>query len=344
LGVTGDILTIDGSHGEGGGQILRTSLALALITGKPFRLINIRAGRAKPGLMRQHLTCVTSAAQVGNAQVAGASVGSSVIEFRPGAVTPRRFSFVIGTAGSTSLVLQTVLPALLTAPGNSVVSVEGGTHNTKAPPFDFLERVFVPLLNRMGAKVTVRLERYGFFPAGGGRVVMEVEGVERLSPLELMERGEIKGRKATALVSQLPGHVAQRELDVVRDKLGWRPEHTQVRGTRESYSPGNALLVEVESEHVTEMCSAIGEVGKSAEAVAGEAVGEARAYLASGAPVGVHLADQLMLPLALARGGCYRTQALTLHSRTNIETIGRFLDVKIGVEEVVGGNVVVRVG
>jgi RNA 3'-terminal phosphate cyclase (ATP) len=341
-----EILTIDGSHGEGGGQILRTSLALSLITGTPFKLVNIRAGRAKPGLMRQHLTCVTAAAQVGNAEVVGAGVGSKEIEFWPGTVTPRHFNFVIGTAGSTSLVLQTVLPALLTAPGGgaSVVSVEGGTHNTKAPPFDFLERVFVPLLNRMGAKVSLRLERYGFFPAGGGRVVMEVSPVERLAPLELRERGEMKSRRATALVSQLPGHIAQRELEVVREKLGWGPEHTHIRGTRESYSPGNAVLIEMESEQVTELFSTIGEVGKSAEAVAGEAVDEAREYLKSGAPVGTHLADQLMLPLALAGSGSFVTQSLTLHSRTNIETIRRFIDIPIKVEDAGGAKVCVRVG
>lgn len=344
MGATSEILTIDGSHGEGGGQVLRTSLALSLITGTPFRLVNIRAKRAKPGLMRQHLTCVTAAAEVGNAEVVGASVGSSVIEFRPGPVTPRHFSFAIGTAGSTTLVLQTILPALMLAPGKSIVHVEGGTHNTKAPPFEYLERVFVPLLNRMGADVAVRLERYGFFPAGGGRVVMEVEGAPRLSPLELMHRGELKARMATALLSRLPGHVAQRELGVVRDRLGWRPEHTLVRETTESYSPGNALLLEIESEHVTEMCSAIGEIRKSAETVAAEAVSEAKAYLASGAPVGVHLADQLMLPLALAGAGRYLTQPLTLHSRTNIETITRFLDVKFTVEDAADGNAVVRVG
>jgi RNA 3'-terminal phosphate cyclase (ATP) len=338
------MLTIDGSQGEGGGQILRTSLALSLVTGKPFRLVNIRAGRSKPGLMRQHLTCVTAAAAVGNAEVAGASVGSKEIEFRPGAVVPRHFSFVIGTAGSTTLVLQTVLPALMLASGPSVVTVEGGTHNIKAPAFDFLERVFVPMLNRMGARVSVRLERYGFFPAGGGRVVMEVEPAGALAALEVVKRGEIRGRRGVAVVSQLPAHVAERELEVVRDKLGWGPDLTRIRGTRDSHSPGNAVLIELESEHITEMFVAIGEVGKSAEAVAGEAVEEAREYLKSGAPVGVHLADQLMLPLALAGSGRYLTQPLTRHSTTNMETIRRFLEVKIGAEEAGGGNVVVRMG
>lgn len=342
-----DLIIIDGSHGEGGGQILRTSLALSLVTGKVFRLENIRAGRAKPGLMRQHLTCVMAAAQVGNAEVAGASVGSKEIEFRPGpgGVTPRHFDFRIGTAGSTSLVLQTVLPALMVASGESEVKVEGGTHNMKAPPFDFLERAFVPLLNRMGARVSIRLERHGFYPRGGGSVVMEVAPATRLRPLELMERGEIKRRRATALVTKgLPWHIAKRELGVVREELGLRPEETETRTVRYSQSPGNAVLIELESEHVTEMFSSIGEIGRSSELVAMEAAREAACYLQSKAPVGVHLADQLMLPLALAGSGCYLTQALTRHSTTNMETIRRFLEVKIGVEEAGGGNVVVRVG
>src|SRR5262245_57066518 len=169
------ILTIDGSHGEGGGQILRSSLALSMVTGTPFRIENIRAKRKKPGLMRQHLTAVNAARQVSSAGVDGAAIGSTELVFHPGTVRPGDYQFAVGTAGSTTLVLQTVLPALLCAGGSSRLSFEGGTHNPFAPPFDFLERAFLPLMNRMGPKVAATLERPGFYPAGGGRFTVTIE-------------------------------------------------------------------------------------------------------------------------------------------------------------------------
>src|SRR5262245_8861795 len=163
------MLIIDGSFGEGGGQILRTALGLSLVTGVPFRIEKIRAGRQKPGLMRQHLTAVNAAAQVGQAEVIGASVGSQELTFTPGKISPGDYTFAVGTAGSATLVLQTVLPALLTAAQPSFLTLEGGTHNPHAPPFDFLARAFLPLIGRMGPSVTATLIRPGFYPAGGGQ-------------------------------------------------------------------------------------------------------------------------------------------------------------------------------
>lgn len=341
---TSSMLIIDGSQGEGGGQILRSSLALSLLTGTPFRMVNIRAGRAKPGLMRQHLTCVLAAAEVGNADVRGAAVGSRQIEFHPGAVTPRHFRFAIGTAGSTTLVVQTVLPVLMLAGGPSTLTVEGGTHNIHAPTFDYLGRVFLPVINRMGPRVSARLERHGFYPAGGGRIVVDIEPAPSLRPLELLERGEVTARAATSLIAQLPGHIAERELEVVRARLGWSPDLTHIRGTKESHSPGNALMIEVASEHLTEMFTAIGQTGKPAEDVAAEACSEAAHYLASAAPVGPHLADQLILPFALAGAGAFVATAMTLHTRTNIETVQRFLPVGIEAGEERDGGVRIAFG
>ena len=169
------MLTINGSQGEGGGQILRTALAMSLVTGKPFRIVRIRAGRKKPGLLRQHLTAVQAAAQIGQATVEGAAIGSQELTFTPGEIRPGEYRFAVGTAGSATLVLQAVLPALLTAPGLSVLTLEGGTHNPFAPPFDFLHRSYLPLVNRMGPTVEARLERPGFYPAGGGKFVVTVE-------------------------------------------------------------------------------------------------------------------------------------------------------------------------
>ena len=180
------MITIDGSKGEGGGQVLRSSLSLSMVTGQPFRIKNIRAGRAKPGLLRQHLTCVRASEAVCNATVEGAELGSKEIVFRPGAVQPGLHTFAVGTAGSAMLVLQTVLPPLMLATETSTVTVEGGTHNDHAPPFDFLEHAFVPLLRRMGARVDLILDGYGFYPAGGGRVVATISPAGALSPLHLM--------------------------------------------------------------------------------------------------------------------------------------------------------------
>src|SRR5689334_21475989 len=165
-----EMMRIDGSFGEGGGQILRTALGLSLATGRPFRIENIRAKRAKPGLLRQHLTAVEAAKQVGSAEVEGAALGSMTLSFAPGVVKGGNYHFTIGTAGSCTLVLQTILPALITAAEPSEVVIEGGTHNTMAPPYYFMEKTFVPVLNRMGADVALRLYRFGFYPAGGGKM------------------------------------------------------------------------------------------------------------------------------------------------------------------------------
>ena len=178
------MLTIDGSRGEGGGQILRTSLGLSLVTGRAFRIVRIRAGRAKPGLRHQHRTAVQAAARVGNAEVEGAEVGSMELTFVPGAVAAGEYEFSVGTAGSAALVLQAVLPALLTASQPSRLKLEGGTHNPFAPPFDFLAKTFLPIVNRMGPRVTAELERPGFYPAGGGEMRLTIEPCARLRRIQ----------------------------------------------------------------------------------------------------------------------------------------------------------------
>lgn len=318
------MLTIDGSQGEGGGQILRSSLALSMATGRPFRICNIRAGRARPGLMRQHLTCVQAAAQVCGATVSGASVGSQDVTFTPGPVRAGGYHFPIGTAGGTMLVLQAVLPALLRAGGASTVSVEGGTHNRAAPPYEFFERALVPVLNRAGAGLRVRLERHGFYPAGGGRVVVEMEPEGSPRPVELLERGSRVGGRGVAIVSRLPRSIALRELGVLRERLSLGEGETEVVDVRDPVGPGNAASVELRYEHVTEVFSGVGEAGKSAEVVAREVADEAREYIAARAPVGAHLADQLMVPLAMLAGGRYATGILTDHSKTNLEVMRVF--------------------
>lgn len=318
------MLTIDGSFGEGGGQIVRSSLALSMVMGRPFRIENVRAGREKPGLLRQHLTAVRAAATVCGATVEGDAIGSGAFSFIPGKVSAGEYTFSVGTAGSATLVLQTVLPALLRVSGRSVLTLEGGTHNPHAPPFDFLAKAFLPLVNRIGPKVEANLERAGFYPAGGGRFIVQIEPTPRLSRLELTERGSIDTTRARAVLCGLPRHIAERELKVVQKKLGWADDRLIIEEVTNAQCPGNVVLLEVGSEHVTEVFTGFGEIHRAAEAVATHAVQQCQRYLAAGAPVGEYLADQLVLILAIGGGGAYATLPLSRHATTHIELIKRF--------------------
>ncbi|HZH49721.1 MAG TPA: RNA 3'-terminal phosphate cyclase [Nitrospira sp.] len=321
------MIRIDGSMGEGGGQMLRSALSLSLVTGKAFRMENIRAKREKPGLLRQHLTAVLAACEIASAQAEGATLGSKTLTFTPGPVRPGNYHFAIGTAGSGTLVFQTILPALMTASGRSEITIEGGTHNMQAPPLDFLQKAFLPVVNRLGPKIEIRLEKYGFYPAGGGRFIATIEPCERLSSIQLLERGEIQRRRAVAIVANLPRSIAHRETDTIVKLLNWDGQITQVVETRNSVGPGNIILIELASSNVTEVFCGFGRIGASAESVASEAADAARSYLVSGAVAGEHLTDQLLLPFALAGGGAFTGEKLNLHSRTNMEIIRRFLAV-----------------
>jgi RNA 3'-terminal phosphate cyclase (ATP) len=328
------MLTIDGSIGEGGGQILRSSLALSMVTGTPFRIENIRANRDVPGLARQHLTAVESAAALCGATVEGAALRSRSLAFSPGRVTPGDYTFSVGSAGSTTLVLQTVLPALLVGDTPSTLTLEGGTHNPFAPPLDFLELAFLPLVNRMGPKVEVALERPGFAPRGGGRFIVTLQPAAKLSPIDLPSRGAVRRRLAKAAVAGLPRDIAERELKVVQNRLGLAAGEMEVVELPEAYGPGNIVTVEIEGEHATEVFTGVGRRGVRAEAVASDAADAAARYLAApDVPVGDCLADQLLLPFSLAGGGSYKTLALTLHSATNIDVIRMFLDVRVEVRD-----------
>jgi RNA 3'-terminal phosphate cyclase (ATP) len=333
-----DIVEIDGSFGEGGGQILRTSLALSMITGRGFRVHSIRAKRGTPGLRRQHATAVRAAARVCGGTAVGDEVGSSELQFYPGPARCGEYVFDVGSAGSTMLVLQTVLPPLLLADGPSSVELVGGTHNFGAPPFDYLQKTFLPVVNRMGARVTAGLERHGFVPRGGGRVVVQIEPGGKLHPVDLLERGRIIRQRVRALVSGLPADIARREVEAVCRVLKWKKEMGEVVELPEDRGPGNVVLIEVESEHVTEVFTGFGQKGVRAEEVARGAAAEAKRYLEWGVPVDEHLADQLMLPMALAGGGSYVTGPLSAHSRTNIDTIAKFLDTRIAVDQLESGR------
>lgn len=324
-------IEIDGAAGEGGGQVLRSALALSLITQRPFRIRNIRAGRSRPGLLRQHLTAVQAAAAIGHAQVEGAALGSKSLTFIPDGLFGGEHHFAIGTAGSTSLVLQAVLPALLMATTPSHLVLEGGTHNPAAPPFDFLEQAFLPLLTRMGARFESRLHRRGFFPAGGGKLEITIHPPAQWTPLYLAERGAALEPYAEAICINLPSEIASRELAVVAQEFRWAEAQLRIRGGR-GPGPGNALLLVLPHENVTEVITALGAFGVPAEQVAAQAIQEARVYLHSDAAVGEHLADQLLLPMALAGSGHFSTTAPSMHTRTNRDIIEMFLPVRFTIE------------
>jgi len=333
------MIRIDGSSGEGGGQILRSSLSLSLAIGKPVRIENIRAKRERPGLLRQHLTAVLAASEIGGAEVEGATLGSKTLTFIPGPVRSGKHRFVIGTAGSSTLVFQTILPSLMMTSGSSNITIEGGTHNQGAPPFDFLAKCFLPVINRLGPKVSVHLERYGFYPAGGGCFTATIEPCERLSAIDLTVRGEIIRRSVLAIVANLSPAIAQREIDTVAHLLNWKKECMQVVETRNSVGPGNVVLIEVGTcTGMTELFCGFGRLGASAESVATEAVREARAYIASEAVVGEHLADQFLLPFALAGGGVFTASKLNRHARTNMDVVSTFLPVRFETREESGGT------
>lgn len=335
-------IELDGSQGEGGGQILRSALTLSMCTGYPIYMKNIRAKRKYPGLMQQHLTAVQAAAAVAGAVIEGATLGSTQLRFSPGTIEGGEYGFSIGTAGSCTLVLQTILPALLSARQDSRITLRGGTHNPMSPPFHFLQRAFVPLLERMGAKVELRLNRFGFFPRGGGEIIVTIAAGNKLAPLRLEARGEPIKAYAESFNAGLPDHIPARELAVVKQRLEWSDAQLFVRGIDRHQGPGNALLITLEYEHVTEVFTGFGQKGVSAEAVAHGAVNQAQRYMAGEATTSSFLADQLLLPMALAGGGSFVATDWSLHAATNADIIRRFLAINIQTEETARGEIRVK--
>lgn len=327
------MIEIDGASGEGGGQILRSSLTLSMITGQPFRMTNIRANRPKPGLMRQHLVAVQAAAQVCNGEIASAAVGAQTLEFRPGKIKGGEYQFAIGTAGSCTLVLQTLIPALLNADGPSTIHITGGTHNMMAPPAHFLQRSYGRVLADMGATLDIELQRFGFYPAGGGEIQARITPCAKLNVIELMESGERITGYAESFIAGVPVSVANRELESVGAGMGWNESQLFVHGLSNDQGPGNALLMTLEQRNVINVFSEFGEKMVRSETVARNLLAQVRRFIISGATVGEHLADQIMLPFALAGGGRFTTNTVTQHAKTNAEVIGQFLPVDISFEK-----------
>lgn len=331
---------VDGSRGEGGGQMVRTSLSLATLLGRELRLSNIRAGRPNPGLAAQHVTCVRAAAAICGGRVEGDHVGSTALRFCPGVLRPGEYRFDVAdvrpSAGSATLVLQTVLPPLLYAGGASELTVRGGTNVPWSPPFEYLAHVFAPALARMGAALQLRRTRSGWYPAGGGELQAIVHPLDAaLRALDLAERGEVVSLHAISTVSaDLADHIAQRQLTAGLQHLPTALSPRVKRSVeRPEGGPGTCFLLAAAFAGGNAGASTLGERRKPAEQVGRETADEFRAFWDSDATVDVHLADQLLLYAALARGrSVYIAEKATEHLRTNAWVIQQFLDVDITLE------------
>ena len=329
-----ETIVIDGSTGEGGGQILRTSLTLSCITGRSLHIENIRAARRNPGLAKQHLSCVQAACKICNGQSQGATKGSQVLDFQPGPVQSGDFHFDIGSAGSVSLVIQTILPALFLADKPSAVTVTGGTHNPMAPPFDFLDETFLPAIANAGFDSSCKLIKYGFFPAGGGKITFNIQpwlkSTEKIIDL-CRQKSKLK-IQARIYTAKLPVRVAQRQRELLlRSGLKIRNvEHIEVE---DSDGPGNCAIIRLCAGERTTVFTAFGMRGKPSEKVISEVVSLAENFLAPPAAVGRFLADQLLIYMALAKAGSFTTNELSSHLQTNMEVIKKFLPVVFNIEQ-----------
>jgi RNA 3'-terminal phosphate cyclase (ATP) len=343
--MSGSLLEIDGSFGEGGGQILRTSLTLSLLTGRPFRLYNIRAGRSKPGLQPQHLMSVQAAAKIGQAKLRGASRGSSDLTFEPGSVTAGNYRFDIGTAGATSLVLQTIaLPLALRGGAPSHVTLIGGTHVSTSPCFHFLDTTWRHFLRMLQVRLSLRMLRPGFYPRGGGQVEADIQPCNALAHAHWKERGPIKLTGFSA-VAGLPEDIARRQARRARFRLEQNDLKAEIREESWESGPGTVLAIVAETTPAPVLFFGLSARGKPAERVADEAVEQLLAFIrAAPAAVDSHSADQLVLPLALAEGPSeYTVAEVSQHLTTNIAVIRRFVDRDITYHGTEGQAGIVRV-
>lgn len=339
------IIHIDGSRGEGGGQILRTALSLSLLTGKPFRIDNIRASRPRPGLASQHLASVKAAVLIGKARETGAVLRSRSLTFIPGPVHAGAYSIDIGTAGATGLVLQTVLLPLALGNGPSSMTIRGGTHVPWSPNFHFLDLSLHPILQRIGIPFTLTLEQAGFYPQGRGVLRADIRQTPGITPLLLKKRGKPVSVTGISAVANLPLAIAERQKKQVLKKL--RDLHCALDITTASLpgiTRGTVVALLAEFEHCRACFTALGARGKPAEEVANEAVRELEVFLGTGAAVEPHLADQLVLPLSLAKkASTYTVSAVTAHLLSNAEITRLFLPLHIDIQGSPGAPGTVRI-
>jgi RNA 3'-terminal phosphate cyclase (ATP) len=332
------MIQIDGSIGEGGGQVLRSALALSIVTNQAFLIKKIRANRSQPGLRPQHLAAVKAACEVSKGQCEGASLGSHWLEFQPQKPQAGRFRFEIGTAGSTSLVLQTIFLPLSRAGSASSITVTGGTHVPASPSFHYLDYHWLPFLRRLGLDGTLSLDLAGFYPEGGGKVSVTIQPVGEIKPIQLIQRGEFKQIRGLSAVANLDRRIAERQRNQVLRRLGDRYLINDLRVAQlPARNKGTMLLLLAEFEHSQACFFSLGEPGKPAERVADEAVDALESFMETGGAIDYFLADQLLLPLAFASGQSrINTSRITNHLLTNAAVIQTFVPVHIEIDGKVG--------
>jgi RNA 3'-terminal phosphate cyclase (ATP) len=335
-----EIIEIDGSFGEGGGQILRTALSLSCLLNRPFRIFNIRKGRKKPGLMPQHLACVKAMELLSGAKVQGASIGSMELYFKPGEVKPGNFFFDIGTAGSTMLVLETMFPCLAFSDKKSVVTLKGGTHVPFSPSFHYVREVFCEFLKRTGIKSTLTIERFGFYPKGGGLIRAEIEPAKRINNIRLLERGRLLKIRGLSCVANLPLSIAERQREqFIKTISPAIPSQLDIEiEVLSASSPGTGTFIHITAQFENSIAgfTALGERGKKAEAVGEEAGTAFLRYYGTDGALDPHLSDQITIYLSLAQGVSeFSTSEITRHLLTNLWVLNKFtgLAYKISGEE-----------
>lgn len=323
-------LRVDGSLGEGGGQMLRTALSLAALLERPVELFNIRAKRKMPGLRPQHLTAVKALAKICGAELHGAHVNSTELFFAPQTIQGGHYRFDIGTAGAVSLVFAAVLPPLLFTTSPSKVMITGGTHVPFSPPFHYIDSIFLPALGQMGGQVAVTLRRWGWYPKGGGEIEVDINPCRVLLPFQNADRGELNSLRLLVGLSNLPFHIAEREATYVKDRLAKEGYGVDKRiVSEESYGQGNMVFLLSSFGKAAAGFSALGKKGRPAEKVAEDVCRQWFSFESvARATVDLHLADQLVLYMALAAGkSFFVTERITEHLQTNINIIEQFLPV-----------------
>lgn len=339
------MIHIDGSQGEGGGQVLRTSLTMAILTGQEVMVSNIRANRSKPGLAPQHVTAVKAAAKISGGQLEGAQKGSIEISFKPGELRPGRYSFNIPTAGAATLVLQTIFVPLSLAGRSSTVTISGGTHVSWSPCFHYLDLNWLAVLRRAGYSANLNLDRAGFYPKGGGHITARIYPAEKITPLDLTDRGLLKRIGGISAVANLNLDIAKRQRRQARKQLTARAPIEIRMQSLEAPGSGTVLLLVGEFENSRACYFSLGEPGKPAEQVADEAAFALDDFLDTDGAVDRYLADQLLLPLAVAEGPSrIHTECVTQHLLTNADIIQAFspMHIQIQGEEGRAGEITIQ--
>lgn len=338
------MIKIDGSYGEGGGQILRTSLSLSVLTNQPIEIFNIRAKRKNPGLQAQHLVAVKAVEKISEGEVWGARIGSKILRFKPKKIKFGKFEFDIGTAGSTTLVAQTILLPLSFSKHPSEILIIGGTHNPLAPPFHYFSEIFLPMIEKLGVKTKAKLENYGFYPKGGGRIRLFIEPIEKLEAKDFLKRGNLEKISGLSLVANLPIEIAQRQkqslikefLKLFPEQENWRKkleENIKIERVK-SLSSGTFVFLKAKFENNLVGFSSLGEKGKSAKKVGQETAEQFLNYYQSEKALDPYLADQIVLYLALTKKPfSFTVSKITNHLLTHLWLLEKILNVKIKIDE-----------